>query len=563
MLRNEIIHCIVDCRVSDPVQLKGGSLEDQEALGVRLAERNSWIVDKVFKKPHSATTTERDDIEEAIHYIKRRRKEGIFISKYVIKSIDRLTRMGSLEYFPLKERLKEMGVELVDTTGIIQPDMNTLAHLGQSYKWSVYSPSQQAEAFESEKGKAEARDILTRMIGAQIRLVQEGYATRRPPDGFLNKDLIEPETGKKKVIRIPDPERSHFFEKMFLLRAEGISDPEIVARINAMGFRTRVFKRWTKGRARIIGNIGGKPLSIKQLQRYIQKPEYAAIIREKWTNWSPIRAKYGGIVSIELFNRANRGAVYIQELDNGGLQFLHNYSPWGRVKRSRNNPSFPWKCILCSYCKQPLLGSASTGKLGKKHEAYHCGGVKTGTRAHPYFRIRKELLATAMSQYLESLRFQEGFMEGLEDRLTKKYREREREIVKQSSMVNQTVADLKVEQLKYLEALASTDSSIVRQMLESKIEVSQKQIDDAEAQRGTIDMTERSIKGFIRYAKKIMEHPAEIIISTDDLESRKALLSLFFERTPTYDEIVNGTPKLQPLFRLSEDFKQDKSLLVM
>ena len=47
-----------------------------------------------------------------------------------------------------------------------------------------------------------------------------------------------------------------------------------------------------------------------------------------------------------------------------------------------------------------------------------------------------------------------------------------------------------------------------------------------------------------------------------DLYARRRLVSLFFEEIPTYEDILNGTPKLQPLFRLSEQFKTNKSQLV-
>ena len=39
-------------------------------------------------------------------------------------------------------------------------------------------------------------------------------------------------------------------------------------------------------------------------------------------------------------------------------------------------------------------------------------------------------------------------------------------------------------------------------------------------------------------------------------------MTLFFEETPTYTDIVNGTPKLQPIFKVSEAFKGNKNLLV-
>lgn len=52
------------------------------------------------------------------------------------------------------------------------------------------------------------------------------------------------------------------------------------------------------------------------------------------------------------------------------------------------------------------------------------------------------------------------------------------------------------------------------------------------------------------------------LTNATDLFERKALMSLFFEEMPTYLEIVNGTPKLRPIFRLSEAFKGSNTQLV-
>ena len=82
--------------------------------------------------------------------------------------------------------------------------------------------------------------------------------------------------GKKKMIQVPDPERSHFFSAMFDLRAGGsLSDAEIVKRVNAMGYLSKSQKRWNEKRDAVIGRSEGKPLSIKQLQRIVQRPIYA------------------------------------------------------------------------------------------------------------------------------------------------------------------------------------------------------------------------------------------------------------------------------------------------
>ena len=561
-------NCVIDCRVSDPQQLKGGSLNDQEELGRRTADRLGARVLKVFRKPHSATTTEREDFQEIIDYIKLMLSRGIPIHYYIIKSIDRLTREGYPEYVQLKAQLEKLGVQAIDAYGTIQPNQNTLSHLGGDfkYKWSIYSPSEAGEMLASHEGKQEVRNILTRMIGAEIRLVQEGYAVRRAPDGLTNKRVFV--EGKEKVIRELHPDRGIYFQKMFELRAEGVADEEIVTRLNATGFRTKVHRRWDrsdKEHPRIVGQKGGVLLTVKQLQRYILQTEYAGVIYEKWTHHQPIRAKYEGIVSIEQFNRANRGKRYIKENSDGSVEVLHNYSPWGKVKRLKNNPEYPHKWVLCPHpsCKCEVLGSGSTnGKTNKKYGAYHCGGAKKGKRDHISFRVPKDEFEKIVRAYLEGLKFEEGFLAGLELHLIDQYRECEKEIVLESSAISRSVAELKAEQAKKLESFGLAESPVTRRKLEEQITDLDIQIQVAESERGKIEVTEKSIKAFIRYARYAMEHPAELLENADDLQSRRALVSLFFEETPTYSQIVNGTPKLQPIFTLSEEFKRDKTQLV-
>src|SRR3989338_1892227 len=63
--------------------------------------------------------------------------------------------------------------------------INTLEHLGIKYKWSEYSPSFITELLEAERAKSEVRDILTRLISAEIRYVRSGYRVRPAPMGFF------------------------------------------------------------------------------------------------------------------------------------------------------------------------------------------------------------------------------------------------------------------------------------------------------------------------------------------------------------------------------------------
>jgi hypothetical protein len=86
---------------------------------------------------------------------------------------------------------------------------------------------------------------------------------------------------------------------MFDLKAQGLlTDDQIVEEINALGYKSR--NRSIK-------------LTVKQMQVCLKKPIYAGIIQTAWTGHTPIRAQYDGLVSVETWNRANRGKLKIVE----------------------------------------------------------------------------------------------------------------------------------------------------------------------------------------------------------------------------------------------------------
>ena len=547
---------IIDCRVSDPAQLKGGSLELQEMAGRMLAEKNNWIIDKVFRKSHSATTTERDDIEEVLKYVKKRKKEGVLIKHYISKSLDRFTRMGDEVYWPMKRMLESEGMELIDTTGIIQPKRNSLEHISGDFKysWSVHSPSEAAEMMEAYKGKAEVRDILTRMIGAEISLVQDGYAVRRALDGFKNTRIKV--GAKDRIIREPN-ERAHFYEDMFTMLGEGLSEQEVIDKLNAEGFKTQQLNRWDrtdKENPTIIGHTGGNPMTVKQLQRSVQKTEYAGVICEKWTKYQPVRAQYKGLVSIPEFNKANKGKIFIKEHSDGSLQILHNYSPFGKILKHRlkDNPAYPMKFVPCPICGREMLGSHSTGRSGQKFPAYHCGGAKKGKRAHEYYRVKKDLFETTIRDTIKALEFESEWLAGWEATLLFKYRIREKEIVSEAEMMGQNVVNLKIKQRQKLETFEKTESPVIRKMIEEEIEALDLEIKGAEKVRNDVEITEKGIKSFIWETKYLMEHSEEMLIDMDNMEAQRALFGLVFTETPTYSDFVNRTLKLEPILRLSQ-----------
>jgi hypothetical protein len=374
---------VIHCRVSSAKQaVEGESLEVQSDICKRIAVERGWaLAHEPWLESFSGRKESRPTFEEILDFLDAHLGAVKF---YIFRSIDRFTRGGSFSYGRMKLELARRGVEMIDSYGIIQPPKNTLEHTGFTYPWSVRSPSEITEVVLATVASQEITTILTRLIGQEIRLTQEGYKVRRATDGFMNKRIYV--DGKKKVIEVPDPERAKYYIDIFNMRASGrYTDQEIVDRVNGSGFRSRVFLHWDKQHRNILGRRGGGPLSVKALQQIVQRPIYAGVKMEKWTYRKPIRARYEGLVSILTFNQANRGKVFIKELDNGTMQLLYDYQPARYVKqKTRMNPLYPYKnVILCPFCRQPFIGSASRSKSGRHIPAYHC------SRGHKRLGINK------------------------------------------------------------------------------------------------------------------------------------------------------------------------------
>ncbi len=546
-------HCLIYCRVSSAKQAQQGeSIEDQEKICRSIADKYNADILDVFKEQYSGRKDERPVIDEIFAYIKKHPNKVNFL---IVRAIDRFTRNGTLGYESLKQKLAQYGVDLIDSYGIIQPSKNTLEHLGVEYNWSRIHPSEITELVMAQQGKSEVSQILTRMIGAEINLVRDGYKVRQENDGYTNEKVYI--DGKKKVIQTPDPLRAHFFIKMFEMSVTH-TDQQVVDYVNAMGYKSKETKRWSKGKDRIIGTRGGIKLTVKQLQKIRQRPIYAGINAEKWLE-TPIKTQYKGLVSIDMFNKANKGKVYIKEDKDDLITILKDYNPH-QLKRMKDNPEFPHKAVvLCHLCEipKPFLGSSPTSKSGKRVPTYHCA------RKHQYLGINKKDFEKKLTDFVSKLEYKdEAFIKTFEAVLMNKFREREKELGEFSVQVGTTVIELETEKKTLIEAYTSTKNEIIRDELEKKINEIHQQIEITREQRNGIEVQENDIHAFVGYVKNLMEHPVEMLVKQKDLTALRGLFGLVFEELPTYEEIVNGTPKLSLPYKLKEEFKVNKDLCV-
>ena len=552
---NKIENAVAAIRVSSVRQgVDGDSPEAQKEQIERFAQVHNIHIKKFFVFLESASKEEQP-VQEAIDYCKHPKND---IQLFVIKSIDRFTRGGSFFYEELKMQLDKCGVQLVDIYGVIgKQQVNTLEHLGVAFKWSVYSPTKKSEMLEAERAKDEMRDIMSRMIGAEIRYSRLGYWVRAAPFGYMNVKVETP-NGTRTILKA-HPVESAWIIKMFDMRCLGtLDDQQIVDEINKSGYKSRLnLVRDPKDRTKIIKQRGGQKLTLKGFWRYLQNPVFAGINLVNWTKDNPQKGKFDGLVSIDTFNRANKGKITVSE-ENGGIKIYRWNAPEYLIKKGVRNPDFPYKkVVMCPHCNRPLYGSASRGKLGKYYPAYHCN-----KRGH-YFRVSKDDFDKTITKFVQGINLAPGFSDALVNAVLNEWDKRE-------SMVNtdETNLDSRIMELKTQETLTGGTLKYLTSEVGVKY-VEQELVKIASSIAELMTQKEKNIQSkptdmhmVMAYIKYFLEHLEDLLLLGTNSVMKAQYFGVLFDIAPNYQEILSGTPKLAEIIQLNEDYAMSQNQLV-
>lgn len=547
-----IENAVAAIRVSSVRQgTQGDSPEAQKEQIENFAKAHNINIKKFFIFLESASKEEQP-VQEAIDYCVNSKND---IQLFIIKSIDRFTRGGSYLYDGLKMQLEKKGVQLVDIYGVIgTQQINTLEHLGVSFDWSVYSPTKKSEILEAERAKDEMRDIMSRMIGAEIRYARMGYWVRKAPYGFINEQVETP-NGRRTILK-PHPTESQLIIKMFELRCQGtLTDRQIVEKINNLGFKTRVdLRRDPKDRTRIIGQIGGNELNIKGFWRYIQNTTYAGVSSERWTQGHPLKAKYEGLVSIEMFNNANKGKVTILE-ENGEITIYKRKAPEYLIKKGVRNADFAYrKIVMCPLCQKPFFGSASRGRLGIYYPAYHCN-----KRGH-YYRVPKKDFEETIAKFVKNIHLSQGYADELVKTVTSEWDKRNVETVRDDVSIESKITELNSQIQMTLSKIKYLTSETAIKYIEDEVGKMKQDISKL------LEEKVKQAKGYdirvvMAYIKYFLEHMDELLLSNPDPLLKASYFGVLFDKAPTYLEIFSGNPELAQFIKLNDAYRQSQGKL--
>lgn len=546
-------NAVIAIRVSSDKQFhEGDSPEAQREQLEQLADSLNAKVKKVFIFAESGSKVIQP-MQEAIDYC---RDSSNDIQLFLIKSIDRFTRGGADFYGPLKNQLDAINVSLIDKYGIIsQQRVNTLEHLGVEYKWSNFSPSQKTEYLEAERAKDELRDILSRMIGAEVRYTRLGYWMRQAPFGY-SSEKIETRNGKR-VILTEHPTEGKFIKRIFELRSLGLStDQEIIEELNNMGFKTRVrYVRDKYDRTKILQKRGGNKLDKDCMDLILRNPIYAGVNTEKWTQGNPVKTAFEGLVSIKTFNAANRGKIMIIE-ENDQVSISTKKAPFHQVNKGIRNPEFPYrKFIGCSKCGQPMYGSTSRGYNGTRYPAYHCN------KGH-YFRIPKAELEATVADFVRRITLTPEQIDLITNTVLNEWERRQERLDAELTSLDHQIHELGIEAGLTVKKLKMLESdTAIKYMEDDLLKIEQrirklKIVKDKKAAVKPADMGR-----IMKRVKYFLENLDKLLLQQIDPIKKAQLFGVFFDRLPTYAELKSRTENdailtgVRKLFELADPEK--------
>lgn len=306
------------CRVSSEEQVKGTSLESQQAACREFAQSHNIKILKVFvERGESAKFADRTQLLELIDFC-RQNKDTVKV--LLVWKIDRFAR-NVTDHFSIKATLAKYGVRIVSVTEPI--DTNPEGKLMETILAGFAQFDNDIRAMRTVQGMR--------------RKLQEGIFPWKPPLGY--KTVTK--SGEKKTE--PDQPNQPVFGLLQKAWREFATGAYTKAEIQ------RLMTNWG------IQTERGRPLSAQSIDNLFSNPYYAGILVDSWSG-----AEHEG-KHVAMVNRSEYARV--QQIIDGRNQ---------SVPHQKQRPEFPLRGLVrCQRCLRYLTGSFTRGRT-QYYPYYHC-----------------------------------------------------------------------------------------------------------------------------------------------------------------------------------------------
>lgn len=345
-------HAVIYVRVSTTDQAdRGVSLDNQERACGDWAFRNQIQVLRTFREEgRSAKTLNRPEMQAMLEYLSEHYQE---IDYVIVYQIDRLTR-NTFDFADFMRLLVKYKIELRDSTSNVEASESD----------ELIQGVQALMAQHDNKLKSK------RVSENMKRHASEGYRMHQAPYGLRN---IRNELGRPTVEPI-EPIASNISYILTEFAKGTFTKGQLLHEARRIGLTQR----------------NKKQISYQYLDKLLNNPLYAGLEKSTFTDGQLIPSVFNGIVP-EWVYYANQ--TLLESRKNNRTDGYKSI-----------NPEYPLRrFLICDDCGQPIRGSASTGRGGKKYPRYHC----TTKTCHSAFE-HPDGLNSAWVQRLGNLKPNEG-----------------------------------------------------------------------------------------------------------------------------------------------------------
>lgn len=488
-------NAIIYCRVSSLEQVDGTSLESQERLCKEYAQKEGVNVLQIFvERGESAKTADRTEFVKAISFCSDKKNK---VSYFIVYKIDRFSR-NQTDYAIVKQRLKKYGTEIRSVSEKIDD-----------------TPSGKLmEVMLSGFAEFDNNVRTERSVNGMRERMKQGVWVWRAPIGYYRLS--------QKANITPDPNFAPYVKMAFEEYSKGTYTFESLALfLTKRGFITKQ---------------GYAPIP-QLIEKMIKNPLYAGIIRV----WDfEIKGAFEPIIDENLF--------YLCQGDGKKRKISHN------VK----NPNFPLRRkTVCQFCGEPLTGSHSTGRMGKKYPYYHHHNQKC---SHAKF-IPKEAFEQMFVEYLNEInpdfKYEKAFKAIVLDIWKRNFKsfdetnEQIRKEIKSLGQQRQRIFDLLESGTYTKEEFIAQKDSVNRKIAQKELLIHDKRIEE-------FNMDEA-----LEYCFSFVRNTAKTWLELKDRpERRLRFQNYIFDEKIYFSGEKFGTTKLTPIYNIYQQYLLDPSQLV-
>lgn len=462
------------------------------------------------------------------------------LSHFIIFDIDRFSREWYWVYSELKEDLNKNWVLLKDSKNIIWDTSIVVnnEHIDMAqYKWNNESSSEYAEVMMTTQANIEGKKILQRTISREIEIEQMWWHVRESNFWYINSKIKI--NGSKITIQKEHHIEWIFIKTMFKLKSENkLCDDEIVEQLNIIWYKSR---RW-------------KILNVKQMQMYFKNPIYAWVISSKWTWNKPIKASYEWLVNINTWNNVNSWKRKIVESKEWNIDIVDwkNQIDSPLIKRRHKfNLDFRFRNLVkSSLISDKLITWSYSNPWRDKPTWYYHPTRKRWTLGE---NIKKEIFEENIYKLFDEIEVNEVLKVIFKDRFEKIFEENKKDVLKNKDILVNRLKEIEKDKIFQEDSIPNVIHlpKIVESLNKKLVKLGEEELKIKDKIKKLENSNYLNNSWFKDFSFYILEHLTELLKESWNFEELNLIFKFVFKEIPTYDEIVNRTAPIYPIFALN------------